>query len=107
MRTEEEMKCNFCSKDQDNVSYLIVGKNSNICDECILLRVNIIFEKKMEKNDNIQWVEASSIDPRDKKVYFARVNKGDYNSLLEAYSKAKARSNYLALRGYEKDCLTQ
>lgn len=38
-------KCDFCDKDQKDVKHLIAGSKANICDECIGLCNDIIFEQ--------------------------------------------------------------
>jgi len=42
---EKQLSCNFCGKRQDEVKHLIVGPpGANICDECILVGVDLIRE---------------------------------------------------------------
>jgi hypothetical protein len=39
---EEKEKCSFCDKDQDEVDWMITGPAAFICNECILLSVDMI-----------------------------------------------------------------
>lgn len=54
----KQLKCSFCGKTQDQVRKLIAGPNVYICDECIELCSDIIFEEydvlaNKEENFNI------------------------------------------------------
>ena len=98
--------CSFCGKTRNEVAILIVGANGYICDECVEVCIGILLENLRNKVSQkvADWIEANSIDPRDEKVYFARVHSLDYPSDQIAYKAAKQRADYLALRGYAKDC---
>lgn len=39
-----QMSCSFCGKKQEEVSVLIASEKANICSECVLLSVDIVFE---------------------------------------------------------------
>ena len=50
---EEEIRCSFCGKTQEQVHKLIAGPNGTyICDECVAICADIIDEEE----------EASSLD---------------------------------------------
>ncbi len=44
--------CSFCNKSQYDVRKLIANSRTCICDECVLLCVEIIFESKKPKKSN-------------------------------------------------------
>lgn len=48
--------CAFCGKKRKECAMFIVGKNANICDECIALCNQILFEKLKEKNEFIRKI---------------------------------------------------
>jgi len=39
-----KQKCSFCGKDQDQVARLIAGPGVHICEECVRLCVDILWE---------------------------------------------------------------
>ncbi len=41
---KKQLRCSFCGKPQDQVKKLIAGKNVYICDECVKLCSDIIYE---------------------------------------------------------------
>ena len=43
-RDEHKMRCSFCGKTQDMVYKMISGPGVCICDECVDLCMNIIYE---------------------------------------------------------------
>lgn len=45
MLLKGELYCNFCGKKQTEVKNLVAGPNVYICDQCIILCVDIIREK--------------------------------------------------------------
>ena len=55
---KKQLRCSFCGKPQDQVKKLIAGKNVYICDECVKLCSDIIYEEY--EFDNISS-EASSL----------------------------------------------
>ena len=46
MLLKGELYCNFCGKKQSEVKNLVAGPNVYICDQCIILCVDIIREKE-------------------------------------------------------------
>lgn len=42
---EENLKCSFCGKDQDQVKKLVAGSGVYICNECIELCSEIVAEE--------------------------------------------------------------
>ncbi|PWZ98066.1 ATP-dependent Clp protease ATP-binding subunit ClpX, partial [Staphylococcus pseudintermedius] len=42
---EENLKCSFCGKDQDQVKKLVAGSGVYICNECIELCAEIVEEE--------------------------------------------------------------
>ena len=53
MITSDELKCNFCGKMAKEVSTLIAGPGVFICDVCIELCNEIIYEKKEVMEDDL------------------------------------------------------
>ena len=45
------MECSFCRKPQDDVAVFIVGPQVNICNECVMLCVEIIIKSCGELHD--------------------------------------------------------
>ena len=41
---KKQLRCSFCGKPQDQVKKLIAGKDVYICDECVKLCSDIIYE---------------------------------------------------------------
>lgn len=52
-KNENQYKCSFCGKSQDEVRKLIAGPGVFICDECVSL-CNSIIEEEFKDTDNIQ-----------------------------------------------------
>ena len=52
-KNENQYKCSFCGKSQDEVRKLIAGPGVFICDECVSL-CNSIIEEEFKDVDNIQ-----------------------------------------------------
>ena len=46
---EENLKCSFCGKDQDQVKKLVAGSGVYICNECIELCSEIVEEELAQK----------------------------------------------------------
>jgi len=42
--------CSFCGKDQTEVLKLIAGPSVFICEECVELCINVLFEEAAEKS---------------------------------------------------------
>lgn len=55
---KKQLRCSFCGKPQDQVKKLIAGKNVYICDECVKLCSDIIYE---EYDLNNEESETSSL----------------------------------------------
>ena len=39
----------FCKKNKDKVQKLFLGKNANICDECVKIAINFKYGNTIEK----------------------------------------------------------
>ena len=50
---EENLKCSFCGKEQDQVKKLVAGSGVYICNECIELCSEIVEEELKSSNDLI------------------------------------------------------
>ena len=52
-KTEDmnKLHCSFCGKTQDQVKKLIAGPNVYICDECVKLCSDIIYEEYDMENE--------------------------------------------------------
>jgi ATP-dependent Clp protease ATP-binding subunit ClpX len=48
--TGPELQCSFCGKTQGQVVLLITGPGVNICDDCVGLCVDIVFEHMQNKS---------------------------------------------------------
>lgn len=60
--------CSFCGKDQEDVGLLVLGPNGvNICNECVKLCYNLIFDadKKDDASKNSQPASPTAGDPDD------------------------------------------
>lgn len=55
---KKQLRCSFCGKPQDQVKKLIAGKNVYICDECVKLCSDIIYE---EYDTSTEESETSSL----------------------------------------------
>ena len=53
---EENLKCSFCGKDQDQVKKLVAGSGVYICNECIELCSEIV-EKELAQNSSEELTE--------------------------------------------------
>lgn len=61
------MHCSFCGKHIDDVFYLIAGPDVYICNECVVLCVDIIFtesEKKVKRlvTESLNWRKWTEYD---------------------------------------------
>ena len=101
------MICNSCNTDSKERDVMFTFGDIGVCNKCILEAFSIYFKYVKDHyvvRNQIEWIEAFSIDPRDKKEYIARVNRNDYDDWADAFNAAKQRAYYLAFRGYtEKD----
>ncbi|WP_274311683.1 ATP-dependent Clp protease ATP-binding subunit ClpX [Staphylococcus hyicus] len=53
---EENLKCSFCGKDQDQVKKLVAGSGVYICNECIELCSEIV-EEELDQNETEELTE--------------------------------------------------
>ena len=54
-RNDDQVRCSFCNKTQDQVRKLIAGPNgAYICDECVDVCSEII-EEELEYGDDGRW----------------------------------------------------
>lgn len=53
---EENLKCSFCGKDQDQVKKLVAGSGVYICNECIELCSEIV-EEELNQNETEELTE--------------------------------------------------
>ena len=60
----EKSRCSFCGKTSDMVDKIIAGPNANICNECIMLCNEIVFEE-MEEENKISAAEGSLLKPKE------------------------------------------
>ena len=51
---KKQLRCSFCGKPQDQVKKLIAGKDVYICDECVKLCSDIIYEDYNLDNEESQ-----------------------------------------------------
>ena len=49
------LNCNFCGKGQKEVKKLIAGPSCYICDECIELCNDIIYEDTVKNSSKCPW----------------------------------------------------
>ncbi len=63
---KKQIKCSFCGKTQEQVRKLIAGPNVYICDECIELCANIIYDE-FENNSDENAPELKSL-PKPKEI---------------------------------------
>jgi len=57
-------RCSFCGKTSDMVDKIVAGPNANICNECILLCNEIVFEE-MEDENKISAKEGELLKPKE------------------------------------------
>ena len=50
-RNDENVRCSFCGKFQEEVSRLIAGPNVFICNECVALCANILQDEMTIQGD--------------------------------------------------------
>ena len=41
-------KCDFCGKDQNQVKRMVAGKTADICEECILICMEVLIKETSE-----------------------------------------------------------
>ncbi len=59
MITDGTLYCDFCGKSQKEVAKLIAGPSAMICDECVLLAVEVIFDHAREHLRTVKVEDAS------------------------------------------------
>lgn len=57
-------RCSFCGKTSDMVDKIVAGPNANICNECILLCNEIVFEE-MEDENRISANDGELLKPKE------------------------------------------
>jgi len=62
---DQDCKCSFCGKQQDEVDKLIAGPDVYICDECIELCNEIVTEEGDDTDAKELGVEIPSLKPRE------------------------------------------
>lgn len=65
MYTEAPLKCSFCGKSQTIVKKVIAGPGVYICDECVVLCVEIIAPSQDERAELLERAGAQAADPED------------------------------------------
>ena len=63
-KQNEKSRCSFCGKTSDMVDKIIAGPNANICNECIMLCNEIVFEE-MEEENKISANEGALLKPKE------------------------------------------
>ena len=66
---EQFYKCHFCGKDKGEVTKLIVGDDSAICNECIDLCVNILDKEKIQSLNDDKTTDTSKLNPKAIRSY--------------------------------------
>lgn len=66
-KQKKSSQCSFCEKDKNEVSKLIAGKDVFICDECVLLCIEII--KEDQNYLPVKLVKSSDKIPSPKEIY--------------------------------------
>lgn len=68
-KNDENVRCSFCNKTQNQVKKLIAGPNgAYICDECIEICADII-DEEYEEHDNESVAEINLIKPKEMKEF--------------------------------------
>lgn len=47
------LACSFCGKEKELVKQLVAGPGVNICNECILLCVAVLFDELAQKTERL------------------------------------------------------
>ncbi|QIK16603.1 ATP-dependent Clp protease ATP-binding subunit ClpX [Blattabacterium sp. DPU] len=67
---EDSLKCNFCGRNKNNITFLVSGINGHICNLCIEKTYSIIHKKFYEKNthkNNNEFIEIKK--PKEIKTF--------------------------------------
>lgn len=51
-------KCDFCGREQTEVKRMIVGKEIDICDKCVILCMKILTEEILNGSKRIKFDES-------------------------------------------------
>ena len=70
-KMEDQMRCSFCGKRQNQVQKLIAGpQGTSICDECVEICVEILEEElEYESKDNKPLDEITLYKPEEIKAF--------------------------------------
>ena len=79
---EQFYKCHFCGKDKGEVTKLIVGDDSAICNECIDLCVNILDKEKIQSLNDDKTTDTSKLNPKAIRSYLDQHFIGQENAKL-------------------------
>lgn len=79
---EQFYKCHFCGKDKGEVTKLIVGDDSAICNECIDLCVNILDKEKIQSLNDDKTTDTSKLNPKAIRSYLDQHVIGQENAKL-------------------------
>ncbi|MBY6838752.1 ClpX C4-type zinc finger protein [Clostridium botulinum] len=54
-------KCDFCGKDQTQVKKMINSNNVDICEECVLLCMDVLIKETSDKFQRIEFKKGGEI----------------------------------------------
>jgi hypothetical protein len=69
--SEKPKHCNFCGKSQYEVRKLIAGPSVYVCDECVGLCNNIIFEETEEQQPTEISISAEGVELQSRHILSA------------------------------------
>src|SRR6056300_650529 len=101
MSNKDNYRCHFCGKDKKEVTKLIVGDDSAICNECVTLCVTILDKEKIKSLKEENKVEVKNLNPKSIKNYLDQHVIGQQEAKL-AMSVAVAQ-HYKKLNNPSKD----
>jgi len=101
MSNKDNYRCHFCGKDKKEVTKLIVGDDSAICNECVTLCVTILDKEKIQSLKEENKVEVKNLNPKSIKNYLDQHVIGQQEAKL-AMSVAVAQ-HYKKLNNPSKD----
>src|SRR6056300_183133 len=101
MNNKDNYRCHFCGKDKKEVTKLIVGDDSAICNECVDLCVNILDKEKIKTIKEESTVDTTKLNPKSIKEYLDQHVIGQQEAKL-AMSVAVAQ-HYKKLNNPSKD----
>ncbi|CAL4323323.1 ATP-dependent Clp protease ATP-binding subunit ClpX [Buchnera aphidicola (Sipha maydis)] len=93
--SHNNLYCSFCKKNQNEVKKIIAGSKAYICDQCIYLCNNIIFEDKKKKNVYLKLLTPKQIKKKldDYVIGQNKVKKILSVAVYNHYKKLKYQSN--------------